>query len=716
MADQMPFMNKTDGCIPFEFFLDFLDFVKRNEDLIEVITYDDLAWGDDWDHENHYPAEWERWKDRVRTKELDPTKIYLLIQHDVDSHPDRNMAAFRAEQEKGIRSNIMIFNERVDRQLLAQEGKVRIKHYDLDIPLLKDLEREGFVIGYHCNAVEKANFDLDRAQIIFAEDLTALRETFDIRYFSPHGGVRGSDGWSNAAVEMPEMFRGNLRWVHNRRTARMHGNYSDGGINGKRIAAEERDPRAFVRKWLPGRRYRMLFHPQYYHTPFSETQGLATAEWYNEVIRTYRAAASNANAWPDELLEAARTVLQVAEAEAVDNVGARLDPQVSESAAVVDTELTCAESEDESAADDQAIQQERGKTLYSTLRRIFRFRRSDSSVEPSLTEADRNEPPKQYRINQPTLHSNEGREEARRGPIIIGGDGRSGTTLLSVILDSHPELSVGPELHFNGKRIPNLGPAVLEALEELEKLAGGSQAPLFEKRPEMKPTVQYVNRILRAGIDNTTLRQITQDVMRRRGNDLDSFEDRCALVRALGEHNAHTDGKMRWGFKIMREIRNLDKYASTWPDATYIHIIRDGRDVAASQISEHGSWGYDDIAKAASGWRSVIESARATARSVRYVEVRYEDIVLRPETTIRELLEFLHVPWDVAVLEHAAHGHSLFDSSVRHPSKDQVAQPINDSALGRYIRDLSSEQIASFEDVAADTLKDLGYVITDSKK
>ncbi|MDX1454551.1 MAG: sulfotransferase, partial [Gammaproteobacteria bacterium] len=186
-------------------------------------------------------------------------------------------------------------------------------------------------------------------------------------------------------------------------------------------------------------------------------------------------------------------------------------------------------------------------------------------------------------------------------------------------------------------------------------------------------------------------------------------------VRELGERNAKKDGKSRWGFKIMREIKNLEKYAETFPDATYIHIIRDGRDVAASQISEHGSWGYGDISRAAAGWCSVIDGARATSGSVRYTEVRYEDIVMKPEETIRRLLDFLGVDWDPAVLAHSEQGHSLYETKVRHPSRDQVARPINDSALGRYRRDLKPEQIEAFEKVAGASLVSLGYMNTDAK-
>jgi hypothetical protein len=290
-------------------------------------------------------------------------------------------------------------------------------------------------------------------------------------------------------------------------------------------------------------------------------------------------------------------------------------------------------------------------------------------------------------------------------PIIIGGDGRSGTTLLSVILDSHPRLAVGPELHFTGHHSPNLGPYVEHCYELICK---GKSRQLWESE-ELKPGLQFIKRCDRAGIPNKVLMEFIKRVKLETASDLSEFKDRCALIRRLGEYNCYRRKAERWGFKIMREIRNLSKYGEVWPDASYIHIIRDGRDVAASQIKEHGSWGYGGIESAANGWVKVIEGARETAKGLKYHEIRYEDLVLKTEEALRSLVSWLGEPWNDALLSHHESSHSLFETSVSHPSRKQVEKPINSSAIGRFRKDLNKNEIQEFERIAGHLLKDLGY-------
>lgn len=266
---------------PYSYLRGFLELVASNSELINVLTYDDLDFGDDADHEHAYPSEQARWREGLRNGRWDSDRIHLLIQHDVDRFPERTHQAVRDEIELGLRANVMVFHRRVDRQSLQQRGVVAERDYDLDVDLLARAEREhGFVIGYHTNAYERAAFSAARFPELFGEDLAALRQRFAIRFFSPHGGARDPQGWSNAWMELPEEFRGDVRWVHNRYTVRFDGNYSDGAINAVRRDPAGRDLREHVKTWERGRRYRVLIHPQYYCTPNVRSSMLERAEWY----------------------------------------------------------------------------------------------------------------------------------------------------------------------------------------------------------------------------------------------------------------------------------------------------------------------------------------------------------------------------------------------------------------------------------------------------
>jgi hypothetical protein len=310
------------------------------------------------------------------------------------------------------------------------------------------------------------------------------------------------------------------------------------------------------------------------------------------------------------------------------------------------------------------------------------------------------------KIEQVSPHSDSVEVNA---PIIIGGDGRSGTTLLSVLLNSHSDISQGPELHFNGKKIPNLGSYILECNKEMSADRRASVS-------ELKPGVQFIYRCERFGISRSVLCDLIQLARDTLKTDLINFEDRCFLIQLMGNHLAKVDKKTRFGFKIMREISNITKYGEVWPGASFTHIIRDGRDVAASHLASKYSWGYGDIENAAHGWVRIITKARATSVGYRYREIEYENLVSNLEEEMRRLIAWLGEEWDERILAHELQEHSVIKSKVSHYSKQQVRQPVNTNAIQRYKTILTAKQIQVFEAIAGDLLQDLGYKLSSSEK
>lgn len=285
------------GYFPFGYFTDFLRYLRKNSDIVEVITYDDLPWGDDYNYTNKYPQEHKNWKEQLNKGIRGDQKIYVLLQHDVDSAPERAMAILREEERLGIPSNVMIFNRRINRRHLQETGELIYTDYKLDYNYLRQLqEKSGFVIGYHSNAYEQALFDKKKALKIFEEDVKALGNHFNVRYFSPHGGTRSPEGFSNNILSIPDSLKHSIRWVHNRKNVRFDGEYSDGGINSLNRNPAKRDLRDFVRKWEKGKRYRILIHPQYYHTPCRPSPRMAGTPWYDNLLNFY-ASKKNVTAW-----------------------------------------------------------------------------------------------------------------------------------------------------------------------------------------------------------------------------------------------------------------------------------------------------------------------------------------------------------------------------------------------------------------------------------
>ena len=110
-------------------------------------------------------------------------------------------------------------------------------------------------------------------------------------------------------------------------------------------------------------------------------------------------------------------------------------------------------------------------------------------------------------------------------------------------------------------------------------------------------------------------------------------------------------GKARWAEKTPEYTLILDFIDELFPDARYIHVIRDGRDVVASFRER---WGYLAAIRVARGvWVRHVRAARDFGRRVareRYTEIRYERLVAEPERVLRELFRFLDEPWDPVVL------------------------------------------------------------------
>jgi hypothetical protein len=261
-------------------------------------------------------------------------------------------------------------------------------------------------------------------------------------------------------------------------------------------------------------------------------------------------------------------------------------------------------------------------------------------------------------------------------PILIGGDGRGGTTLLTQMLDAHPDISMGPELH-------------IRAVDTLDSLAFKSNAS------RMGFTVEQIS---------TRLDAWPHPVKR--------FPDRCDFVESLLREKMHERGKTRWGFKIMRDIGIANFYDKVWTSAMYIHVIRDGRDVAASNLVF--DWGYQSVLEAAYGWKGNIIKARHSAPKARYIEVKYEDLVRAPLYQMKELCKWLDIKfsYETTIPYKSGRDQPFFTSEVTHPSRQQLMDGLSAKHIGKYKNALTDKQIKTFEKVTYKMLKSFGYEVS----
>jgi hypothetical protein len=275
--------------------------------------------------------------------------------------------------------------------------------------------------------------------------------------------------------------------------------------------------------------------------------------------------------------------------------------------------------------------------------------------------------------------------------IFIVGVARSGTTLLRLMLDAHPDLAIPPETHF----IPKVIKAVDEGRDPLPEILEHRRWPDF-------------------GLD--------ADELRRRLDRRRSPSAAHTLREFYGLY-ASKQGKPRWGDKSTNYIRKMKPIARTLPEARFVHLIRDGRDVALSQVAVH--FGPDSIEGAAEKWRSEVEKARRQGPKLgHYLELRYEDLIADPEPVLRQVCDATELEWDDAMLsyqdragERIAEIVRDFDrgegeavpASVRAAHQANVSKPLLGDRAARWRTEMAASDVDAFERVAGGLLDELGY-------
>lgn len=262
-------------------------------------------------------------------------------------------------------------------------------------------------------------------------------------------------------------------------------------------------------------------------------------------------------------------------------------------------------------------------------------------------------------------------------PIVIGGCGRSGTTLLRMMLDSHRRICCGPESSVFRRRA--LDP---DALADRFGIA----------RDEVRATC-------------------------------DAAASRPAFIEAFAGLCLRNTGKARWAEKTPRNISRIGAIFHFFPEARFVHVLRDGRDVVCSlrthprhqvvdgKLVPLNTW--KPIAGCARRWRDDIECSRPFWNDPRFHAVRYEDLVKDPRAALHRLMDFLGEPWDEAMLAHADAGSSFRDVT-RFAQNPEALGAVTASSIGRWERDLDTKDRRTFRKIAGPLLVELGYAMDDA--
>jgi hypothetical protein len=185
------------------------------------------------------------------------------------------------------------------------------------------------------------------------------------------------------------------------------------------------------------------------------------------------------------------------------------------------------------------------------------------------------------------------------------------------------------------------------------------------------------------------------------------------MIGAIYESYAAKHGKTRWGDKTPMYMQHLRLLERLFPGARYVHLIRDGRDAAQSFLAMPGGIVTEGlnhprtVADFACQWRTEVGAARALGRRVgpRYSELRYEQLVVDPEGTLRRICTFAELPYEESMLAYAG----TVDLSGK-PHQQSLAKPPT-PGLRDWRQTMSEEDVGAFEEVAGDLLDELGYEV-----
>lgn len=219
--------------------------------------------------------------------------------------------------------------------------------------------------------------------------------------------------------------------------------------------------------------------------------------------------------------------------------------------------------------------------------------------------------------------------------VFVVGCARSGTTLLQRMLDSHPMLAVANDTHF----IP-------------EALRPGDRGDHISD--ELYRRVAGYRRIHRLELSEAQIAAAA-----------DGATDFAGFVSRLYDAYGAARGKALAGEKTPEYVRHIPMLAALFPEARFIHIVRDGRDVALSVMKwavkdrppdEDGVtvrgparrplWSESPLAATALWWSDqVMEGAEASAAlGPRVLSMRYERLVADPSATLTDAATFLGLP------------------------------------------------------------------------
>lgn len=270
----------------------------------------------------------------------------------------------------------------------------------------------------------------------------------------------------------------------------------------------------------------------------------------------------------------------------------------------------------------------------------------------------------------------------KKSPVFIIGMPRSGTKLMRALLNQHSQISLtNYESHYVPYFIKKFG-----------------LTPTFKTKEDLKPVIEEFNKTV-TGITLNNSGKFLSETNFLNAADPQNWE---SIFRYFFKHSGSkpiTD-EMIWGDKTPGYINHIPLLKKLFPNARFIHMIRDPRDYA---LSSHKGWGKS-LYRAAQRWKVSIEKAKQQVRNISsdYLEVRYEELITNTESVMRRVCTFLQIPFEQDVIQ------------LKNPTPEDIGDVKNVAQIistntAKYKKSLSAKQIKRIEEIVLPVMIQLGY-------
>ena len=276
-------------------------------------------------------------------------------------------------------------------------------------------------------------------------------------------------------------------------------------------------------------------------------------------------------------------------------------------------------------------------------------------------------------------------ETLESGLFFILGTGRCGTTLLQSMLSEHSKILVPLELGF----FTNWEPAIhfSDPLLENEVEEYLRSCIQYWWWPALSINSEAFSEVVRGGVRSA----------------------RSIFLWLLWQLAARS-GKVKIGEKTIGNWRKIGRILELFPQAKFIHIYRDPRDVVVS-LKEQVWWRESSAMPAAMYCRQVLEELKALEQKLdwkQWLRVQYELLVTQPEQELRRICVFLGEEFESRMLRFDQRSQRGYvDAEAEW--KDLTLKPLTLERMGRYRQHLQPREIWTVEQLLGELLREYGY-------